>query len=96
MIEKLKEFAAPYYAGKDIMHNMWHIELVANQVPNIETILQIAWESQRSEVPETLEYLKHNVIDKQQCYLPETKKMCEKMNGWPRQFVADLEEGILL
>ncbi len=115
------------------MHNMWHIELVANQVPNIETILQIAWESQRSEVPETLEgkilhdahvleggktymavktlitgslrnqslletleYLKHNVIDKQQCYLPETKKMCEEMNGWARQFVADLEEGILL
>ncbi len=175
MIEKLKEFAEPYYAGKDIMHNMWHIELaekwvnrivteggyeidrdaltfglyfhgfiysdekairewlVANQVPNIETILQIAWESQRSEVPETLEgkilhdahvleggktymvvktlitgslrnqslletleYLKHNVIDKNQCYLPETKKMCEEMNGWTRQFVTDLEEGILL
>ncbi len=24
----LLEFVEPYYIGKDIMHNMWHIELV--------------------------------------------------------------------
>ena len=24
----LFEFVEPYYADKDIMHNMWHIELV--------------------------------------------------------------------
>ena len=30
MIEKriIDEFIAPYYRDKDIMHNMWHIELV--------------------------------------------------------------------
>ena len=89
----------PYYVDKDIMHNMWHIELVKKMVNKIlaagsyevdeESLLlatyfhgfiykdeekirqwmleqnyedafisktiQIAWESQRSEVPETTE-----------------------------------------
>lgn len=95
--EKLKAFAAPYYADKDIMHDMWHIELTGrwvdkilemgnyqadrevltyalyfhgfiwsdeeavrnwlyeNDVENAEKIIQIAWESQRPEIPETLE-----------------------------------------
>ncbi len=105
MIEKLKEFAAPYYAGKDIMHNMWHIELVEKWINRIvaeggktytavKTLITGSLRNQS--LLETLEYLKHNVIDKNQCYLPETKKMCEEMNGWARQFVTDLEEGILL
>ena len=32
---KLIEFARPYYASKDIMHNMWHIELVEKWVNKI-------------------------------------------------------------
>ena len=95
----LREFVKPYYTDKDIMHNMWHIELVEKMVEKIvkagdyrvdseslclatyfhgfiyrdedtivqwlkdngycdETIrksIQIAWESQRKEIPETLE-----------------------------------------
>ena len=97
--ESLLEFARPYYEGKDIMHDLWHIELVEKKVEQIitmgnykvdreslllatwfhgfiykdepaikewlknqgygedtiNTVLQIAWESQRGEVPETLE-----------------------------------------
>ncbi len=101
MIDKkaLIKFASPYYDGKDIMHNMWHIELVLKMVDKIlsnsnyqvdnETLLlatyfhgfiwkdekaiiqwmksqnysdetifktiKIAWESQRTEIPETIE-----------------------------------------
>ncbi len=95
----LFEFVAPYYADKDIMHNMWHIELVQKMVSRIlsysnytvdeeclklatyfhgfiykdeerirqwmkehnfdeekiSKTLKIAWESQRSEIPETIE-----------------------------------------
>ena len=95
----LLEFVEPYYADKDIMHNMWHIELVQKMVSKIlsncdytvdeeclklatyfhgfiymdegkikqwmiaqnydeekiSKTLKIAWESQRSEVPETIE-----------------------------------------
>lgn len=95
----LIEFVEPYYIDKDIMHNMWHVELVKKMVNRIlsisdykvdeecltlatyfhgfiyrdeekirqwmmsqnyddETIsktIKIAWESQRSEVPETIE-----------------------------------------
>lgn len=95
----LQEFAKPYYADKDIMHNMWHIELVQRAVEKIlaagryevdkecltlavyfhgfiykaeeavrawmrarqyteefiEKTVKIAWESQRSDVPETME-----------------------------------------
>ena len=97
--QALIEFAEPYYVNKDIMHNMWHIELVKKMVNRIlssssynvdeeclllatyfhgfiykdEEIIkqwmreqnygeemiaktvQIAWESQRSEIPKTLE-----------------------------------------
>lgn len=31
-MKALREFAEPYYADKDIMHNMWHIELVQRAV----------------------------------------------------------------
>lgn len=95
----LIEFVKPYYAEKDIMHNMWHIELVKKMVDKILAIsdysvdkeclvlatyfhgfiysderkikrwlkeqgydkkmiaktIKIAWESQRSETPETIE-----------------------------------------
>lgn len=95
----LLEFVEPYYADKDIMHNMWHIELVERMVEKILSVsnyevekeclklatyfhgfiyrdeervkqwmraqnydeemisktVQVAWESQRSEIPETIE-----------------------------------------
>ncbi len=95
----LLDFVTPYYADKDIMHNMWHIELVRKMVDKILSIsnysvdeeclilaayfhgfiysdekrikqwlstqgydekmiaqiIKIAWESQRSEIPETIE-----------------------------------------
>lgn len=97
--QALIEFVEPYYVDKDIMHNMWHIELVKKMVNKIiagssysvdeeclllatyfhgfiykdeeiikqwmreqdydEAVIaktvQIAWESQRSEIPKTLE-----------------------------------------
>lgn len=97
--KSLFEFVEPYYADKDIMHNMWHIDLVKKMVKKIlansdyeveeeclvlatyfhgfiykdeekirqwmveqkyeeatiSKTIQIAWESQRSEVPETIE-----------------------------------------
>lgn len=31
----LREFVEPYYADKDIMHNMWHIELVQKAMEKI-------------------------------------------------------------
>jgi len=95
----LLEFVRPYYIEKDIMHNMWYIDLVKKTVqkilllghyqvdeeclnlaiyfhgfvyqdekkirrwlaeqnyPNemIDKAIRIAWESQRSEIPETIE-----------------------------------------
>lgn len=95
----LIEFVEPYYIDKDIMHNMWHIELVRKAVrkilsignykvdeeclllatyfhgfiykdegkikqwlktqnydeKTISKIIKISWESQRSEIPETIE-----------------------------------------
>lgn len=173
-IQKLKEFSAPFYSNKDIMHNLWHIELVEkwinkiihlgnytvdseamtyalyfhgfiysdeetirqwlteNHVCNIDKILKISWESQRPEIPETLEgkilhdahvleggktylvvktlitgsvrgqsltetvrYLKDHVIDHNHCYLPETIGLCDEMNEYAKQFVDELEKGIL-
>ena len=32
---KLIAFSEPYYANKDIMHNMWHIELVCKAARQI-------------------------------------------------------------
>ncbi|MDD6031885.1 MAG: hypothetical protein PUC47_00135 [Oscillospiraceae bacterium] len=98
-LEKVRAFAAPFYADKDIMHNAWHIELTGRWVNRLltlvkvpvnrenltcalyfhgfiysheplirqwlsdqgvspeqtEDIVRIAWESQRPEVPETME-----------------------------------------
>lgn len=31
----LLEFVEPYYIDKDIMHNMWHIELVRKMIAKI-------------------------------------------------------------
>ena len=97
--KELIEFVKPYYKDKDIMHNMWHIELVKKAIDKIlknsnynidydniiiamyfhgfiysdedkirawlkkqnceatkiEKIIEIAWESQRSEIPKTIE-----------------------------------------
>ena len=33
--KELIEFVRPYYVDKDIMHNMWHIELVKKMVYKI-------------------------------------------------------------
>lgn len=96
---ELRKFIEPYYVDKDIMHNMWHIELVEKQMnriielgrydinreylslalafhgfiykdetkikkwlknngysqEDIKCIVKIAWESQRPEIPKTLE-----------------------------------------
>lgn len=35
---RLKAFAEPYYRHKDIMHNMWHIELVRKWMDRIITL----------------------------------------------------------
>lgn len=95
----LAEFIAPYYADKDIMHDLWHICLVEKSIDKIltlgqyeadrelltlsaafhgfvyreedairqwllsqgyeanriERIIQVSWESQRPEIPQTLE-----------------------------------------
>lgn len=102
--QKLKEqslidFSTPYYADKDIMHNMWHIDLVKKMVDKIilagqykanreilllatyfhgfiykdeeririwmteqgysndfiQKTIRVAWESQRRELPESIE-----------------------------------------
>ena len=37
-IKALQEFVEPYYLDKDIMHNMWHIELVKRKMENIVSI----------------------------------------------------------
>lgn len=165
--DALLEFVTPYYQAKDIMHNLWHIELVVKTVDKIiamgnypvdrdklllatyfhgfiyskeqeirrwlstqnytqkaiDFILQIAWESQRSEVPislegkilhdahvleggrtylvvktlitgsvrgqslpETLEYMKKHVLNKNACYLPETIPLCVEMNHYTNTF----------
>jgi len=34
-INKVKQFAEPYYTDKDIMHNMWHINLVIKYIDKI-------------------------------------------------------------
>ncbi|MGN0448605.1 MAG: hypothetical protein ACI4GC_08675 [Acutalibacteraceae bacterium] len=96
---ELLEFIRPYYEDKDIMHNMWHIELVQKMINRIlshcdyevdeeclklatyfhgfiysdekkirkwlleqnyndemiSKTIKIAWESQRSEIPQTIE-----------------------------------------
>ena len=97
--EEAIHFIEPYYKNKDIMHNMWHIELMKKKVDKIiemtnyeinyeklilamcfhgfiynneedirewlkereysqeeiDSIIEIAWESQRSEIPNTIE-----------------------------------------
>lgn len=97
--KEILAFAQPYYADKDIMHNMWHIELVKKMIDKIlsishyevdkeclilaayfhgfiysdedkikqwleaqgyekeyiSKIIKISWESQREEIPETIE-----------------------------------------
>ncbi len=164
----------PYYENKDIMHNMWHIDLVekwvrkiikiggynvdeqslyyalyfhgfvysdenavrqwlsTHKIENSEKIIKIAWESQRPEKPQTLEgkilhdahvleggktymvvktlitgsvrgqsllqtldYLKNKVIDANICYLPETIGFCDEMNEYAKNFLRDIESGIM-
>ena len=171
----LLEFVKPYYIEKDIMHNMWHIELVKKMVDKIVSIsnydvdtecltlatyfhgfiycdekrieqwmnaqgydkkmiaktIKIAWESQRNEKPktiegkilhdahvleggktylviktlitgsvrgqsliETLNFMEKNVLNKNNCYLPETIPLCEEMNKYASDFYKEITEGI--
>lgn len=97
--KEILAFAQPYYVTKDIMHNIWHIELVKKMIDkilsishyevdkeclllaayfhgfiysdedkikqwleahgyekeDISKIIKISWESQREEIPETIE-----------------------------------------
>ena len=173
--KELLEFIKPYYEDKDIMHNMWHIELVRKLVDKILSIsnynvdeecltlatyfhgfiysdekrikrwmkdqgyskamiaktVKIAWESQRSENPktvegkilhdahvleggktylvvktlitgsvrgqsllETLKFMEKKVLNKNNCYLPETIPLCEEMNRYTNSFFEDITEGI--
>ena len=168
---ELIAFAEPYYADRDIMHNMWHIDLVRKMVDKIVSIghyevnyellllatyfhgfiykdeeqikawmsdhgyhnefieqtLRVAWESQRGEIPETLEgkilhdahvleggktylivkslitgsvrgqtlpntlkYIKDNVLEKNSCYLAETIPLCDEMNRFASEFYHTL------
>lgn len=172
---KLLEFVRPYYANKDIMHNMWHIELVRKKVEQILAVgnynvdeeclilatyfhgfiysdedkirqwlisqnynndlidktIRIAWESQRSEIPETIEgkilhdahileggktylvvktlitgsvrgqslvdtldFMERNLLDKSNCYLPETIPLCEEMNEYTNSFFEEIVKEI--
>ena len=127
-------FLATYFHGfvykEENRIRQW-LEEQNYQPEQISRILQIAWESQRSEVPETmegkilhdahvleggktylivktlitgsvrgqsleetLEYMNRHVLDKNQCYLPETIPLCEEMNTFTASFYSDLLEGI--
>ena len=173
--ECLLKFVAPYYQNKDIMHNIWHIELVIKYVNRIisqgqyhidhesliaaaffhgffysdklanrrwlteqnvpkntiETIIKIAWESQRPEIPqilegkilhdahvieggktylitkslitgsvrgqsleETITFIEENVLDHNQCYLPESIPICVESNQFAKEFIATLKSDI--
>lgn len=99
--------------------------------PRIEKIIKISWESQRNEIPETLEgkilhdahvleggksylvvktlitgsirgqsleqtlkYMSENVLNKNKCYLEESKPLCDEMNEFTNDFYKELNEGI--
>ncbi len=174
--KKLLDFVTPFYAEKDVMHNMWHIELVIKYVDkiikwgnykvdydkltiaaylhgfiysheklikdwlvqqdlnddDIHTIVKIAWESQRPETPETqegkilhdahiieggetylltkclvtgtargqtllqtIEFIEKYVMDKNQCYLPETMPVLKKANDFAKSYIAKLKNDII-
>ncbi|MDO4740086.1 MAG: hypothetical protein Q4A66_05400 [Eubacteriales bacterium] len=167
----LTQFIAPFYADKDIMHDLWHIELVEKTMHKIveaggyqvdeeilalaaafhgfvylaedeirrwmeeqgysrdmiDRVVTAAWESQRSEIPQTLEgkilhdahvleggrqylvvktlitgsvrgqslqetlkYMREHVLGKNECWLPETKPLCEEMNRYADAFYTEL------
>ena len=41
-------------------------------------------------LPETLDYMEKNVLDKNICYLPETIPLCNEMNKYTNRFFEDL------
>lgn len=174
-MDMLINFVEPYYSDKDIMHNMWHMKMVKQQIDKIlqlgefdinyddlvyamyfhgfiysneneirkflidanfdkfriDKIIKISWESQRNEIPETLEgkilhdahvleggktylvvktlitgsvrgqsleqtlkYMSENVLNKNKCYLEETRVLCDEMNEYANAFYKDLIEDI--
>ena len=172
---RLKSFSAPYYEGKDIMHNLWHIELVYKSALRIihagnykvdmdcltaaayfhgfvksyeadirdwlicegfceksaEKTIIIAQESHAGAVlnslegkilhdahlieggrvymitkclitgslrgqtlPETIDYVENNIIDRRRCYLPETIPLFEQANEFTKAFLSELKSGL--
>ena len=43
---------------------------------------------------DTLKFMEKNVLNKNNCYLPETIPLCEEMNGYTNNFFKDLSDGI--
>ena len=43
---------------------------------------------------ETLKFMERNVLNKNNCYLPETIPLCEEMNRYTNSFFEGLTEGI--
>ena len=43
---------------------------------------------------ETLNFMERNVLDKNNCYLPETIPLCEEMNKYTNDFFTEITEGI--
>lgn len=175
-LKELREFSMPFYAEKDLMHNLWHIELVYKWVQKIirlgnydvdkdcllaasyfhgfianhedeirnwllvqgfncektDKIVTTARESLASSIPrtiegkilhdahlieggkvyiiakclitgslrgqtllETIDYMENNIIDKRECFLPETISLFEEANQFAKEFLAELKNGIL-
>ena len=91
----LLEFIGPYYAGKDIMHDLWHIALALKAV---ERILSLGiWAVDRESL--TLAacfhgFIYRNVLGKNRCYLPKTTALCAEMNQFAEDFYRELLDGI--
>ena len=87
--------SAPYYAGKDIMHDLWHIALALKAV---ERILSLGiWAVDRESL--TLAacfhgFIYRNVLGKNRCYLPQTTALCAEMNQFAEDFYRELLDGI--
>ena len=48
----------------------------------------------RQPLEETLSFMRKHVLGADKCYLPETIKLCDKMNEYTEPFCRELAEGI--
>ena len=120
----ISESKTEKYAPKEYIPSSYNKEMISKTI-------KIAWESQRSEIPETIEgkilhdahvleggktylvvktlitgsvrgqslidtlkFMERNVLNKNNCYLPETIPLCEEMNKYTNSFFEDITEGI--